>query len=172
MPDQSVQNSTPLTTNQIVEGILEREGENGPDFLTPGDRGGRTSWGISERAHPEAWHNGPPSKDEARVIYFKTYVGPFLDVAPPDVRNQLVDFAVTSGVKTAIYYLQRTLGVTPDGYIGQKTRAALVGVDSRLLNNALVAARLKFIDTLTDTEKSQKQFEEGWESRALSFLTL
>ena len=165
-----------MTVTEIIDGILEREGENRPDFLTPGDKGGRTSWGISERAHPEAWHAGPPTRAEAALIYMAQYVTPFelLGSYSPQVMDQMIDFGVTSGPKVAIYWFQRVLSVTPDGRIGKHTMAAYAAVLPHyvLLNNALVAARLKFIDTLTDAEKSQKQFEEGWESRALSFLVL
>jgi hypothetical protein len=29
------------------------------------DRGGRTRFGVSEKAHPEGWRKGPPSFDDA-----------------------------------------------------------------------------------------------------------
>jgi hypothetical protein len=44
--------------------------------------------------------------------------------------------------------------------------------NARFLNNALVAARLKLIDEISDADVKQKVNEEGWENRALSFLLL
>lgn len=172
-----------MTVDEILDGILDREGEGAPPYITPGDRGGRTSWGISERAHPAAWRHGPPTREAAKAIYLEYYVRPFEFVSYEPLRIQLIDFAVTSGVPRTVFHLQQTLGLPADGQFGPNTRRSLMHVpkiDSlntyesvlRLVNNALVAARLKLIDTLTDQEKSQKTFEETWESRALSFLVL
>lgn len=164
-----------MSTDEIIDQIIEHEGEGTFPYVVAGDRGGRTRWGISERSHPKAWKYGAPSKEDAREIYLEEYVRPF-DWAPSPLKEQLVDFGVTSGRTRAVYWLQRTLGIHADGKVGPVTINAVSTAVSEgwvvPLNNAYVAARLQFIDQITDAEKSQKKFEEGWENRALSFLVL
>lgn len=165
-----------MTVEEIINGILEREGEQKPPYLAKGDRGGRTNWGISERAHPEVWMSGPPNRERAAQVYQNEYVKPWEWVKDEPLKVQLIDISVMSGVKRGVKLLQETLGEKADGLVGPATRMALtracfrVGSDSRHVNNALVAFRLKFYDALTDEDKSQKINEEGWENRALRFL--
>jgi lysozyme family protein len=163
-----------MTDSDIINGILDREGWNGPDFLDKDDRGGRTSWGISERAHPEAWRNGPPSRELAAALYYAEYVLPWRWVEYDPLRAQLIDMTVLHGYPNAVRLLQRTVGETVDGVLGPRTRHAVDlyrwPLPLRCLNNALVAFRLQFIDRLTDADLSQKRNEEGWESRCLLFL--
>jgi lysozyme family protein len=161
-----------VTDAEIIDGILNREKRGEPPWIAPGDRGGRTSWGISERAHPEAWVDGPPSRERAAEIYRLEYLEPFASLEEP-LRIQMIDIGVTSGVSEAWKLLQKVIGVRPDGSPGPVTRAALAAAGSaRMINNALVAARLQFIDQITDGDLRQKINEEGWENRALVFLVL
>lgn len=169
-----------MTSEQILDELLEREGENkANNYLDPADRGGRTTWGVSERAHPEMWVNGPPTKDACRDLYRREYLAPWnwllIDRDSEPLRVQVIDCTVHHGLSRAVKLLQQTIDVPVDGVVGPVTKHdttyfITASDTARLLNNALVAQRLKFIDTLTDAEKSQKRFEEGWENRALSFL--
>lgn len=163
-----------MSPDQIIDGILDREGENGPDYLDAHDKGGRTSWGISERAHPEAWIDGPPSREAAAAIYRRIYVAPWEWVTYPPLRNQLIDCTVLHGQHRTAKLLQLVLGnVAVDGRLGPQTRYWTergTERDHRLINNSLAAYRLRFIDALTDDDPSQKRFEEGWENRALRFV--
>ena len=153
----------------IIDEIIQREG---PPSNDPLDNGGRTAWGISERGNPEAWKNGPPTYAEARVIYESKYVkGPGFDkIDDLPLRNQLIDFGVTSGPALAILKLQSILEVDPDGKLGPKTLAALLLWDGDRLNNALVAARVSMIGRIVTKNPSQLKFLRGWLIRALSFL--
>lgn len=165
-----------MTDETILDGLLRAEG----GFVNlPADKGGPTNFGVTQETLA-AWRGRPVSVEEvrlmspleARAIYRDQYLRPF-DALPEPLRVQMVDFAVNSGVGTAWRWLQKVVGVLPDGHPGPVTMAALGASGSpRMVNNALVAARLKFIDDLSDAEKSQKQFEEGWENRALTFLVL
>jgi lysozyme family protein len=111
-----------MTDTAIIDGILDREQQGTPPYLAPGDAGGRTSWGISERAHPEAWRYGVPTRADARAIYATQYVRPFdrLTTAGADdrLRVAVIDDAVMSGVDAATKRLQVVLGVVPDGIEG------------------------------------------------------
>lgn len=161
-----------MTDLEVIDGILDREKRGEPPWIAPGDRGGRTSWGISERAHPEAWTSGPPTREQAAEIYRREYLTPFASLEEP-LREQAIDIGVTSGVGTAWMLIQKVIGVRPDGKPGPITLAALAAAGSaRMINNALVAVRLQFIDKITDADVRQKINEEGWENRALVFLVL
>jgi lysozyme family protein len=149
-----------MTSDEIIDGILEREGEGTPPYTTPGDHGGRTRWGISERAHPEAWRAGPPSEDQARKIYEAEYVRPFLGVKNDPLRNQLVDIAVLHGMSTAWHLFSLVVPFLTFDSINRTSAQT-----QNLVNNALVGARVGYMLSL-----NQRQFEHGWVRRATSFL--
>ena len=167
-----------MTDDEIIDAIIDAEGEGTPPYIVNGDKGGRTRWGISERAHPAAWRNGPPSRDTAVIIYRTEYVKPWSFVEYEPLKRQLIDCNVVHGRRLTTTWIQCLLAPwneIVDGVLGERTRTTirivtLNPLSRHLLNNALVALRLKFIDDMTDTQKSQKPFEEGWESRALRFV--
>lgn len=170
---------------EIVEDILNREGWNGPTFLDAGDRGLRTAWGISERAHPDAWQHGPPSKDQARAIYLQRYVEPWAWVPDDKVRAFLVDWMVTSGGRPVVKALQATVGAKVDGILGPETkRLTLAAVNAgRPVLPDLIRARAEHymaialdeprLRVLMNTAQPlQIRYLRGWLRRTLSFLTV
>lgn len=163
-----------MTVDDIVEGILEREGEGVPPYLDPKDRGQRTRWGIAERFHPEAWRFGAPSREMARAIYARDYIAPFdglKDVNLDErVRIALIDDAVHSGVRTSVRNLQRVLGVTPDGMIGPETISAAMKAEAQWLLIRLVQARAVRIARIVQEDQSQLKYLAGWITRALEML--
>lgn len=96
----------------------------------------------------------------------------FDQVAFEPLRLQLIDFAYNSGPPLAIRWLQRVLRVPRTGTMDQPTFVALFASDSWLVNQALIAARLEMVDRWTDSNKQAKAWEEGVESRGLSFSLL
>lgn len=88
------------------------------------------------------------------------------------LRLQMLDWSYNSGPATAIKWLQSVLRVPIDGTIGPVTLRALYDQDEWLVNQALVAARLQFIDRWTDRKAQRKAWEEGLESRGLLFSLL
>lgn len=167
-----------MTESDLITGILQREGGYVDNAA---DHGGATNFGITANAW--GWErrlNRAATRAEVKAIteaqardfYQRKYVdqSPFKRVAFEPLRIQLIDFGLNSGNDRAARWLQRAIGVTATGVMDQITIDALNAYPPRLVNNALVAARLKMIDDWTDGEQSQKQFEEGVESRALSFF--
>ncbi len=163
-----------MIADDILDGILEREGEGTPPYLAPGDAGGRTTWGISERAHPEAWLRGPPTKAEARAIYEVHYIAPFrvADRTGIDsrLREALIDDAVMSGAPAAIMRWQTVLGVTVDGVIGPATLAAACARSQPALLTAYVVARALSLTRLVQRRPADLVNLTGWISRVLGFL--
>lgn len=166
---RSVVPKGPKTVEDLIEDILKREGR----FVNnPVDKGGRTDYGISEVANPEAWKDDKVTLDEAKAIYVKKYVeGPgFLAVPDDHLRAQLVDFGVNSGPLFAIQKLQIVLGVPQDGKLGPNTLEALAKRDPREVSNLLMAERLRMFARIVQRSKNQAVFLAGWVNRALDFL--
>ena len=160
------------TTDKIISNIISQEGGFVND---PNDHGNRTIFGISEKANPDAWRNGPPTQEQARQIYINKYVkGPGFDkVYDTHLQAQLVDFGVNSGPGIAVQKLQEILHVAVDGVLGPATLAAVEKVlltDATALNNQLVAARIKMICKIVQRDPSQVKFLLGWCSRSLEFM--
>ena len=154
----------------LLEEILLREGSK--DTNNPNDSGGRTKFGISEKWHPEAWRNGPPSRDEAKLIFLNQYViqPGFPQVKPDYLMEQLVDFGVNSGPMVAIRKLQDILGVNVDGVLGPLTLKFLAKRNPEVLNALLVKSRVLMMARLVQKRPKDLAFLFGWQSRALSFL--
>lgn len=162
-----------LDVDSIIDDILEREGQGTPPYLDKHDKGGRTSYGISAKAHPDAWRPGPPTKAQARAIYQREYVKPFralFDVTSGGVLAALIDDAVLSGVTTAIKRLQAVLRVTIDGVIGPQTIAAVEKVPPNRLQQRVVVNRAIRIARLVQSDVSTLSFLTGWITRVLSLL--
>ena len=171
-----------MTDLEIVERVLAREGWNGPDFLDAGDRGLRTAWGISERAHPDAWTHGPPSKDQARAIYLAQYVTPWRWIPDARLRALLVDWTVTSGHRAAARGLQGAVGAAVDGIVGpDTTRRTVAAVNAgRPVVADVIRARAEHYMAIALDEPRlrallqvgtplQVRFLRGWIRRTLEF---
>jgi lysozyme family protein len=99
-------------------------------------------------------------------------------IADQEVANKLFDIAVNLGVKTAATFLQRSLNVlnrnqknfpdlTVDGIVGPKTLAAIRIANSRRLFACLNALQgTRYID-ISEKNKSQEIFTNGWIERIL-----
>jgi lysozyme family protein len=164
-----------MTTSEVIDGVLEREGGYSDH---PSDRGGPTKYGITALTLGEWRRMGRPATraeikalepDEARAIYTRRSVEPFAWVPIDGLRVQLVDFGILSGPRAALMALQEVLGVTPDGIVGQRTRSALNAWPWRLVNNGVVAARVRLMSNIADEDESQRDFLRGWVKRAVSF---
>lgn len=117
----------------------EGVGRNGnPTGLntTPGDPGGTTNFGISQRAWDKIQHKLPYAnyakqveslrRDQAEVIYQNEYYLPLHgDDLPRSVAMVLFDSAVNQGAGTATQILQRAMRITDDGIWGSQTTSAL-----------------------------------------------
>lgn len=158
-----------MDEKQIIDNVLKNEGGYSND---PNDKGGRTNYGISEKANPGAWADGKVTEEEARAIYEAKYVkGPAFDkIKDSKLRAQLVDFGVNSGPHLAIQKLQEIVGVQQDGVLGPETLAAIDKLHSDDVNNCLVALRVKMIGKIVTKNPTQLKFLNGWLDRAVQFL--
>jgi lysozyme family protein len=156
----------------IVDEVMRREDRTLSGVVTA-DTGGRTQFGISERANPGAWADGRVTEAEAREIYERTYVkGPKFDRIPDELlRAHLVDFGVNSGPMIAIMKLQGIIGADVDGVIGPDTLGRLATMPMDYVHTQLVVARIKLIGRIvTKDPRNQLKMLNGWLTRACEFL--
>ncbi len=157
------------TFDTLLEEIIARE--SAKDTNDPNDSGGRTKFGISQFWHPEAWEQGPPTKDIAKEIYTRDYViRPKLHLVKPDfLMGQLVDYGVLSGPTRAVIALQHILGIKEDGIIGPVTLSKLQSRDAREVNNQIVDRRVLLMTRIVQQRPKDLQWLYGWIRRALKF---
>lgn len=131
----------------------------------PADPGGETNFGITKRVAAEHGYTGdmrtiPVSLVE--TIYRKSYWNRVLgDELPWPIALVTFDAAVNSGVKRASEWLQKSVGASVDGVIGQGTLAKVEASDPAQVARAFTATRLAFLKSL----KTWPTFGKGWERR-------
>ena len=157
------------TIDTLLDEVLAREGSK--DTNDPNDSGGRTKFGISQRWHPDAWEDGPPTREAAKEIFFTIYVmkSKLHLVRPEYLLGQLVDYAVLSGPHRAVVALQHIVDVPQDGRLGPITLGALAAQDPRTVNNAIVDRRVLLMTRLVQQRPKDLVWLYGWVSRALKF---
>lgn len=111
----------------------------------PSDPGGETSYGISKRAYPNLDIKKLTRRD-AIEIYRRDY---WMPIAGDRIESQtlaanLFDFAVTSGVGTAVRVMQRLVNVIPDGKVGPLTLQAINNAQPVHTNLCLISERCQF----------------------------
>lgn len=167
--------------SDLIDDIIRREGGE-TETNDPSDSGGRTKFGISERAHPDAWTDGDVTRAEARGIYEQVYITAEKFHLLPDefLKHQVIDHGVPSGPDTAARMLQQVVGVPIDGVIGPKTLDAIKNFPagtlfghpvpgSVLLNLAFRDARMLAYASLAKRRPKDLKFLLGWLKRAMEF---
>jgi lysozyme family protein len=102
------------------------------------------------------------TKEQAAVVYRRQYWDAVRGTElPGGVDYAVFDFAVNSGPRRAIQFLQRVVGTAQDGVLGPKTMKAVQSVDPAKIVEALCSARLKWLQTL----KTWPTFGRGWAAR-------
>ena len=130
----------------------------------PSDPGGETKFGISKRAYPDV-EIATLTRDQAAALYLRDFWQPLGD-AHPAVKFQVFDFAVNSGMQTAIRKLQAAIGVVDDGHWGPASAAALAALPPASVVALYVAERLDFWRKLS----TWPTFGSGWTGRAAADL--
>lgn len=139
-------------------------GNEGGYVNDPADPGGETNWGISKRSYPDVDIKNL-TKEGAKAIYLRDFWEPLAD-AHPAVKFQAFDFAVNSGIQTAIRKLQAAIGVADDGHWGPRSAARLAEMDVSDVIMRYVAERLDFWRKLS----TWPRFGNGWAGRAATDL--
>ena len=130
-----------MSFDHAVLHVLEREGGYVHDAY---DRGGETKYGISKRAYPHLNIYDLTIAD-AKAIYKRDYWDrirgdEFTGKLEP-VAFCLFDAAANQGVTRAVICLQKALGVTADGILGEQTLAAARAASPSALVEQFMAER-------------------------------
>lgn len=133
----------------------------------PNDPGGETKFGISKRAYPNE-DIARLTLERAKQIYRRDYWDKVeADALPPEIRFDVFDVAVNSGVRTAIRMLQRAAFAEVDGVLGPRTRMAIKSMNPLVLFARINGARLAFMADLP----TWPTFGRGWAKRIAANLT-
>jgi lysozyme family protein len=164
-----------MSLNEVLDLIVDLEGEYSAD---PGDRGGRTQYGITEEVARRYGISDVRSitPDQARRIYLDYLPEHFARLRPSFVALFL-HFAVLTGRHRAVERLQYVLGVTRDGVTteGGETHRALM---QRLANETsrhrlyveYAVVQQWYLLSLVERSLSQQRFLRGWLRRVLVVL--
>jgi lysozyme family protein len=137
-------------------------GNEGGYVDNPADPGGETNYGISKRSYPDVDIKNL-TRDGAKAIYLRDFWTPLqADHLDDALMFQVFDFAVNSGIQTAIRYLQRAIGVADDGHFGKLSQSALGTMTTAQAIIRFVAMRLDFWTSLS----TWAEFGRGWARRA------
>jgi lysozyme family protein len=152
-----------LTFDDAFDRLLGHEGRY---VNNPKDPGGETNWGISKRSYPHL-NIKALTREHAKAIYKRDFWDRVhADKLPDGVAFQLFDFAVNSGIETAVRYLQRTVGVADDGHWGKISQAAAEAMSEHDMIMLLNAERLDFMTRL----KNWPNASRGWARRIATNL--
>jgi len=154
----------------------------------PNDRGGETYAGISRIYHP-SWNGWEivdsykqlehSSKELNRVLqgdvsldvivedfykvnFWMTILGD--EIADQLTADNIMDFAVNSGVSRAVKYAQRIVGTVEDGIMGARTIKAINDGTEGFVTR-YKASRLAFVNRIVANDNTQKRFRRGWITR-------
>lgn len=126
------------------------------------DPGGETNWGISKRSYPNVDIKAL-TRDQAKAIYLRDFwQRGHMDQYDGAIAFQVFDFAVNSGIETALRKLQAAAGVADDGHVGPITIAAIKSKSVTDLVMRFVAQRLRFWTKLSNWPAAGA----GWANRA------
>ena len=160
------------TISSILDDIVEREG----GFVDhPQDKGGPTKYGITqatlsrERGKPATAQDvAKLTANEAKTIYYRTYIKPFVGVKDRELMALIADSSVHHGATRTIKWLQQAVGTEPDGRLGPESWKRLQAAPPKELYTRLLQQRTQHIERLGQ-DSSQSVFLEGWRKRLGEF---
>jgi len=151
-----------ISFNKGFDRLIKSEGGYVND---PEDPGGETNWGISKRSYPHL-NIKDLTREEAKEIYRVDFWEAVGDSVHSAIKYQVFDFAVNSGISTAIRKLQSAIGVADDGHWGPRSDAVARAMDHNDILMRFIAERLDFWRKL----KNWPRFGAGWVARAADQL--
>lgn len=158
------------TFNQALKDHIKAS--EGGYVNNPNDRGGETKYGISKRSYPKldiknlTWAQALEIYE--RDFWKKMNLGQLKD---QELANNVMDFGINAGIHQAGVSLQRVLGFTGtnvDGKIGPVTIAAANAMPTAAAKYS--QERIRFYQSLAQTNPSQAGFLNGWINRTLKLL--
>lgn len=135
-------------------------GIEGKETNDPRDPGGRTKFGLSQRANPDLDFDNL-TLDQAKTRYLARYWQPAGCTDLPEFAALLMfDCAVNQGVGEALSFMQAAVGVKVDGDLGPKTRAAFAAARPVELAKFMALRACRYAVT-----KNFDTYGHGWFNR-------
>lgn len=132
------------------------------------DAGGETKFGIAKNANPDI-NIKAMTLNQAMEIYFTRYWLPLsCDSFESPVAISLFDAAVNHGTSAAAKMLQRAVGATPDGQIGNKTISATKLCNPLEICDKILKSREDLFRSIVSRKPEQVKFLKGWLNRVAS----
>ena len=174
-------------SSKLVPFILSKEGGYVND---KDDSGGATNFGITLATWRKVGYDknddGVINKEDIKLLteddFHRVFKKNYWDACKADqikdqsVANLLVDFAYNSGVARVSKFIQKIVGVTADGIIGNKTINAINNYPrgQRQLFATLRQRRINYLNGIVIANPTQKKFYNGWMNRvnAIGYGTL
>jgi len=147
---------------RCIEVILRHEG----GYVNhPSDPGGETNMGIAKKFYPELDIKNL-TRDQAVAIYFRDYWTPMnlQVISNENLVLQIFDMGVNAGIRRAIAIIQRIVGVTSDGIMGQIT-ASVINTRKDNLIELYKQERRKYYRALARRKPELEVFLRGWLNR-------
>lgn len=140
-----------------------------------GDRGGLTFAGIASASHPdwEGWELAKANENDLALVdmvgkFYKAHYWDKIrgdDIVDQGVAQVLYFKAVNSGVKSASKQAQAIVNALADGYIGDKSIAAINSFPCIRFVAEYNLASINHYREICNNDKSQRRFLLGWLNR-------
>ena len=149
------------------------ESEGGYKLTTlQGDAGGQTYAGIARVPNPnwEGWaviDKGETPSKEMVMHFYKSHIWDKVhgDDLPTGLDYLVYDFAVNAGPGQSAKLLQRAVGVTDDGAIGNGTLAAVNAHNATDVIEKFTKQKEAFYDAIVAKRPENGRFLKGWLNR-------
>lgn len=163
----------------LVPKILKWEGGYVND---PKDPGGATNMGVTigtwKTVGYDKNHDGKIDEtdiklltpDDATMVLKKFYWDKIHgdDITSQSIAEIWTDWVWASG-STAIKRVQKILGISPDGNVGQQTLSLVNTKTPKELFESIKQDRLSFIDQIIKVNPNLEKFRKGWINRINSY---
>ena len=157
--------------NEFLDKILKLEG----GYVNhPNDSGGCTNNGITLSTFKRYFGNDKTcehlkniTKEQISKIYKEGFWDPCFgdEIKNSSVAHIFVDWAINSGIRTAVKEIQKIVGETTDGVMGNKTLNAINSFNQQKLFKKIKESRIAFYENLIKKNPSLKVFLKGWLNR-------
>jgi lysozyme family protein len=128
----------------------------------PLDQGGETKFGVAKNGNPDLNIHDLTWEQAKSVYYVRYWLAGKCDQVQPRVGVLQFDGAVNHGVKRANMFVQRAVGVNPDGVIGPITIARVMAMNEFDLVTSICSQREQFYRDIVAANPPQARYLAGW----------
>lgn len=128
----------------------------------PLDAGGETKFGVAKNANPDL-NISTLTWEQAKAVYYVRYwLAGRCDRLPARMAVLHFDGCVNHGISRANKFLQRAVGVNPDGVVGAVTVAKAKVANEMTVLNSICNQREQFYRAIVAAKPAQARFLAGW----------